>query len=126
MIVSLCANMFLSVIKIVFGLLGSAKSLIADGIHSLSDLITDVVAIIGSHLSNKPADAGHPKGHGKIEYITSLIISMFIIFLGISIFKNSFSKRIVIPNIYISIVVLITILVKYILSSLLIKKGKSI
>ena len=126
MILSLIANLFLSIIKIIFGIIGSVKSLIADGIHSLSDLITDLVAIIGNHLSKKPADKGHPRGHGKIEYITSLIISCFIIVLGFSIFKNSFSNRITIPNIYVSIVVLITITVKYLVSSLLIKKGKEI
>lgn len=126
MTVSLIANLFLSIIKIVFGLIGNVKSLIADGIHSLSDLITDFVAIIGNYLSKKPADIDHPRGHGKIEYITSLIISCFIIFLGFSIFKNCFSKRINIPNIYISLVVVITIIVKYFVSHLLIKKGKEL
>ena len=126
MTISIIANLFLSVIKIVFGVLGSVKSLIADGIHSLSDLITDFVAVIGNYLSKKPADKDHPRGHGKIEYITSLIISCFIVFLGFSILKNSFSNRITIPNLYVSVVVLITIFVKYLVSHLLIQKGKEI
>jgi len=73
MIFSLLANLFLSFIKITFGLVSGMKSLIADGIHSFSDLTTDVIAIIGNKLSRKPADDGHPRGHGKIEYITSIL-----------------------------------------------------
>jgi len=126
MVISFIANFFLSVLKIVFGLLTNTKSLIADGIHSFSDLTTDVVAIIGNKLSKKPADDGHPKGHGKIEYITSLIISCFIITLGISILKNSFSKNLVIPNIYLIIIVIITIIIKFFLSTFLIRKGKKL
>lgn len=126
MIISFIANFFLSILKIIFGTLSNTKSLIADGMHSFSDLTTDIVAIVGNKLSKIPADDGHPRGHGKIEYITSLIISIFIIALGISIFKNSFSNAIVIPNIYLVLVVIITIFIKYFLSAFLIKKGKKL
>ena len=124
--ISLIVNFILSIIKLIFGLIGNIKSLVADGIHSFSDLTTDIIAILGNKLSRKPADNDHPKGHGKIEYITSLIISCFIIILGISIFKNSFSNSATIPNIYLIIVVIITIIAKYFLSYLLIQKGKEI
>ena len=123
MIISMIANSFLSILKIIFGLIGNMKSLLADGIHSLSDLSTDVIAIIGNRLSRKPADEGHPRGHGKIEYITSLIISCFILTLGISILKNSFSNVNTIPSIYLVIVEAITIITKFIVSKILLKKG---
>ena len=126
MMISMVSNLFLSVLKIVFGFISNMKSLIADGIHSFSDLITDMVAIFGNRLSKKPADDGHPRGHGKIEYITSLIISCFILVLGLSILKNSFSKTDTIPNPYLIIVVIITIVTKYFLSYILIRKGKEI
>lgn len=126
MIISFIANFFLSVLKIFFGIISNTKSLIADGIHSFSDLTTDVVAIIGNRLSKKPADDGHPRGHGKIEYITSLIISCFIIGLSASIFKNSFSNTIVIPSAYLILVIVITIIIKYFLSAFLIKKGEKL
>ncbi|MGN1000317.1 MAG: cation diffusion facilitator family transporter [Bacilli bacterium] len=126
MMISMVSNLFLSVLKIVFGFISNMKSLIADGIHSFSDLITDMVAIFGNRLSKKPADNGHPRGHGKIEYITSLIISCFILVLGLSILKNSFSKTDTIPNPYLIIVVIITIVTKYFLSYILIRKGKEI
>ncbi len=121
---SFIANFFLSLLKIVFGIISGVKSLLADGVHSLSDLTTDVVAIIGSKMSSKPADDNHPRGHGKIEYVTSLIISVFILFVSYSIVKNSLQGSNIIPNVYLSIVVVITIIIKYILSSFLINKGK--
>lgn len=124
MVVSMVANSFLSILKIAFGLIANMKSLIADGIHSFSDLSTDVIAIIGGKLSLRPADKDHPKGHGNIEYITSLIISVFIIVLGVIIFKNSFENKNTIPNIYLAIVEIATIIIKYGVSALLIKKGK--
>ena len=80
--VSIITNIFLSIVKIITGLIGKSSALIADGIHSFSDLSTDFIAIIGNYLSRKPADEKHPYGHGKIEYITSIIISLVILFLG--------------------------------------------
>lgn len=124
MMVSLIANMFLSIIKIMFGVVGYTKSLIADGIHSFSDLSTDIVGIIGSKLASSKEDLKHPYGHGKIEYVTSLIISISIIFLGYFIFKNALTSSNQIPNFYTSIVVIITIIIKFLVSRYLIKKGK--
>ena len=123
-IISMIANCFLSILKIIFGVISNMKSLIADGLHSFSDLSTDLIAIVGNKLSKKPADYGHPRGHGKIEYITSLIISCFILVLGISIFKNSFSKTNTIPSICLGIVSIVTAITKFIVSRLLMKKGK--
>ena len=124
MVISFTANFFLSILKLFFGIISNTKSLIADGIHSFSDLTTDLIAIIGNKLSKMPADDGHPKGHGKIEYITSLIISCFIIFLSGSLFKNSFSNTAIISSKYLIIIIVITIIIKYFLSAFLIKKGE--
>ena len=124
MLISLIANSFLSIFKITFGFLTNTKSLIADGIHSFSDLTTDIIAILGSNISKKPADNEHRRGHGKIEYVTSLIISVFIVLLGKSMLKNAFDISNTTPSIYLSIVVLVTIITKYLVSSLLIKKGE--
>ncbi len=124
MLISLIANSFLSIFKITFGFLSNTKSLIADGIHSFSDLTTDIIAILGSYISKKPADNEHKRGHGKIEYVTSLIISVFIVLLGKSMLKNAFDISNTTPSIYLSIVVLVTIMTKYLVSSLLIKKGE--
>lgn len=122
--VSLVANVFLTILKIVVGFIGNSKSLIADGVHSLSDLSTDVIAILGDKLSLKPADKDHPYGHGKINYLTSVLIGMFIVFMGFSLFRNSFNLSFVIPSKITILVVVVTIVIKYFVSSLLIRIGK--
>lgn len=123
LLVSSITNIFLSIIKILFGFIGKCNALIADGIHSLSDLSTDFVAIFGNHLSLKPADKKHPFGHGKTEYITSVIIGIVIILLGLSLIYNIFNKEITIPNLLMILVSLFTIISKYMLSSYIYKKG---
>lgn len=78
-------NIFLMAIKLISGILINSSALIADGVHSLSDLATDFVVLIGTRLSSRPADKTHPYGHGKLETIASLIIALtlFVISLGI-------------------------------------------
>lgn len=123
---SIVTNIFLALIKIVSGLIGRSGALVADGIHSLSDLVTDFFAIIGSHMASKPADDEHPYGHGKAEYITSIVIGAVVLILGFSIIKESFESKIVIPSILVVIVSLITIVCKYLLSLFIITKGKKL
>lgn len=124
MIVSLVTNFGLSVLKIISGFIGNSSSLIADGVHSFSDLSTDVVAIVGSRLSLKPADSKHPFGHGKIEYLTSIVISVLIIGLGFAVISSSFKREIVIPELWMLIVSAVTIIVKLCLSMFVLKRGK--
>lgn len=124
LLVSSITNIFLSIIKIIFGFIGKCSSLIADGIHSLSDLSTDVIAIIGNKMSLKPADKEHPFGHGKTEYITSMIIGIIIIILSLGLINGVFHKEITIPSILIVIVSIFTILSKFILSNYISRKGK--
>lgn len=123
LLVSSITNIILSIIKIIFGFIGKCNALIADGVHSLSDLSTDLVAIIGNHLSLKPADKKHPFGHGKTEYITSMIIGIVIIILGLSLIYNIFNKEIIIPDLLMILVSIFTIASKLLLSNYIYKKG---
>ena len=123
LLVSSITNIFLSIIKILFGFIGKCNALVADGIHSLSDLSTDFVAIFGNHLSLKPADKKHPFGHGKTEYLTSMIIGIVIIILGLSLIYNIFNKEIIIPDLIMILVSLFTIISKLFLSNYIYKKG---
>lgn len=92
-------NVFLMAIKLISGILVKSSALIADGVHSLSDLATDFIVLIGTRLSSRPADKTHPYGHGKMETIASLIIALalFVISLGliwsagISIYRHEHS-----------------------------------
>ena len=123
MCISIVTNIFLALIKIVTGILFQSGALLSDGIHSLSDLFTDFVAIIGNLLARKPADLEHPYGHGKIEYITSLIIGIIIFIVGVKVIDSSIHSSIVIPNTILLIVSLITISAKLLLSNYIIRQG---
>ena len=124
MLKSLFTNIFLSIFKIIFGLLGKSGALVADGIHSLSDMLTDIFASIGNTLSKKPADPEHPFGHGNAEYLTCLGIGLIVGIMGIKIINEGITKPSNIPNIYTSLISLITIIIKFILSAYILKKGK--
>ena len=126
MSVSIITNTFLSFIKIIIGFICKSSALLADGVHSFSDLLTDFFAIIGNIMAKKPADEKHPYGHGKIEYLTSIGISIVIIILGLTIINNSMHSKVVMSSLIVSIVSLITITLKYLLSEYIIRKGKKL
>ena len=120
---SFFTNLFLSILKVIVGFFGKSSALISDGIHSFSDLITDMVALFGNGISLKPADKEHPYGHGKSEYITSFIIGLLVLVIGLSLISSISNNEIFIPSIIVVIVSVITIIAKYLVSSYLIKEG---
>lgn len=124
MIISVFTNIFLAVVKIVFGFLAHSSALIADGIHSFSDLSTDFFAILGNYLARKPADKEHPFGHGKIEYLTSIIIGTLVLIVGLGVIYNSANSEVTIPSAVVIAVTIVTIILKYLLSMYVIKKGQ--
>lgn len=120
---SLIVNILLTLTKFVFGLIYKSKVLVADGIHSLSDLATDIVSIYGSKLSLKPADTEHPYGHGKIEYLTSIVIGAVILALALSLLGNSLNAKNTIASNMVLYVTIFTILAKYLISRYILSKG---
>lgn len=122
--ISLFVNISLGLLKVITGLLGSSVALLADGIHSFSDLANDVIAIVGNRFAKKPPDNKHPLGHGKSEYLTSIIIGLFIILIGTFFIKEMFYKEISYPKKIVIIVSGITILIKLWVANFLIKKGE--
>ncbi len=120
---SLIVNVLLTLTKFVFGIIYKSKVLVADGIHSLSDLATDVVSIYGSKLSLKPADTEHPYGHGKIEYLTSIVIGAVILALALSLLGNSLNAKNTIASNMVLYVTIFTILAKYLISRYILSKG---
>ena len=121
---SFITNIFLSIIKIFLGAIGHSHTMIADGFNSLSDLSTDIIAIMGNIFSSKKSDKTHPYGYGKIEYLTNIIIGIMIIIMGILLIINSFNFNYKIPADIIMYVSIITIVVKVLISNYLIEKGK--
>jgi len=75
-------NIVLTVLKIIAGVLGRSAAMIADGVHSLSDLLSDIVVIVFTHISSKGKDRDHSFGHGKFETLATLIVSVILLVVG--------------------------------------------
>lgn len=91
-IVGIIANIVLCAIKLIAGILTGAISIIADAVNNLSDAASSIVTLVGFKMSGKPADKDHPFGHGRIEYVSALIVSMAILLMGFELVKTSFEK----------------------------------
>ena len=91
-LVSIGVNSFLFILKMWIGLMSGAVSVIADAIHTLSDVISSVVVIWGFKQSEKPADVEHPYGHGRAEYIATLIIAVLLMVAGIEFIETSIDR----------------------------------
>lgn len=85
-------NLLLFGVKLAFGLLSSSIAIIADAFNNLSDAASSIVEISGFKLAAMEPDREHPFGHGRIEYISGLIISFFIVLVGIELIKSSFTQ----------------------------------
>ncbi len=92
----LILNIMLSCFKLAGGILSNSHALVADGVHSLSDGVTDAAILIGVKYWTRPSDENHPHGHARIETIISGFIGIFIIFTGLYIVWVSL-RAIVIP-----------------------------
>lgn len=88
--ISLIANIVLTILKIVVGLLYSSQVLIADGIHNAGDVIATMAALGATRVSKKPADEDHPYGHGKAEVIASAIVAIILVLAAIYMGYHSF------------------------------------
>jgi cation diffusion facilitator family transporter len=88
-ILGMVVNIILTALKIFAGLLGRSSAVLADGIHSLSDIATDIIVIFGISFSGKPRDEGHDFGHGKFETIVTALVGLFLIGVGGGIMFSS-------------------------------------
>lgn len=91
-IVGIASNVLLFLIKMTVGILFHSISVTADAVNNLSDSASSLVTLIGFKLSGKPADAEHPYGHARMEYLSGLAVSFIILFLGIQLFVSSIHK----------------------------------
>lgn len=91
-IVGIVVNIVLFAVKFLAGLSVNSISLMADAFNNLSDVASSVVTIWGFILSGRPADEKHPFGHGRLEYITGLIVSFMVILIGYEFIKSSFGR----------------------------------
>lgn len=129
-IISILANVVLASFKAIVGILANSIAIISDAVNNLSDALSSIITIIGTKLAGKKPDKKHPFGYGRIEYITSLIVSAIVLYAGITAFVESF-KKIINPEVAdystITLVIIIAgILVKFILGLYVKKKGKEV
>ena len=91
-IVGVAANVLLAVFKAVVGLLASSIAIVMDAVNNLSDALSSVITIVGTKLSERPADHEHPFGHGRIEYFSAIIIAVIVLLAGVGSLIESVKK----------------------------------
>lgn len=87
-IIGILGNLFLLIIKAIISLISKSQAMLADSINSATDVFSSVMTLIGGKISKEPSDEDHNYGHGKAEYIFSLIISIIAILLAVKIFSD--------------------------------------
>ena len=116
-VISIILNCLLTLIKFISGVISKSSAMISDSVHSLSDVLSTFVVIIGVKISNKKADSDHPYGHERIECVSAIILSsmLFIIgaLIGINGIKNvTNSSNLVMPGVLALIASIISIISK--------------
>lgn len=91
-ILGIICNLFLFVLKLFIGTFMNSIAIISDAFNNLSDTGSSAVSVISARLSNRHPDKEHPFGHGRIEYVSSLIVSFIIMLVGFELLKSSFGK----------------------------------
>ena len=127
-------NLVLSLLKLAAGILGRSGAMIADAVHSFSDLATDVVVIVFARISAKPRDDGHDYGHGKYETLATILISIALGIVGAGILVNSIGAvRVVLdggllprPGLVALVAAVLSIAAKEILYRYTVREGRAI
>ena len=90
--VGIVCNLLLFLGKVIAGWLSGSVAIAADGWNNLSDAASSIVTLLGFRFSRKPADAHHPYGHARAEYLSGLCVAVLILFIGVELAKSSLSK----------------------------------
>lgn len=97
-IIGAIVNIVLTTFKIIAGILGRSAAMVADGIHSLSDLLSDIVVLVFTHISSKGKDKDHSFGHGKFETLATLIVSVILVAVGARLMSGGVKSIIEVLN----------------------------
>ena len=129
-IISILSNIALAGFKAAVGLLANSIAIVSDAVNNLSDAISSIITIIGTKLAGKAPNKKHPYGYGRIEYMTSLIVSAIVLYAGVTALIESIKKIIHPEDVDYSTVTLVIIIagiiVKFILALYVKKKGKEV
>lgn len=91
-IVGIVSNLVLFIAKLLIGIFSGSIAIIGDSFNNLTDMGSSIITLFGIHMANKPADEDHPYGHERIEYISSLFVSVIIIIIGFELFVESITN----------------------------------
>ena len=83
-IIGIVANVFLAAFKAIVGLISNSIAVVLDAVNNLSDALSSVITIIGTKLASRKPDKKHPLGHGRIEYLTAMIVAAIVLFTPVS------------------------------------------
>ena len=106
----IACNLVLFVVKLVMGMLSNSIAITSDAFNNLSDSASCIVTLFGYKLAAKPADKDHPFGHGRMEYLTSLVLAAVILFVGFELLSGSVDKIIHPQPVHFSLAVLLSLL----------------
>lgn len=121
LLLSVVVDFLGAVLKIFGGVIGYSKTLVADGVRSLSDLGPGLFALLKNKIINKSSD-DQPFSYGKIENLVSMSIGIIIIFIGLFLLKNTFTKELTIPSLWLVLILIIVIMLKIYLLFYIYKK----
>ena len=130
-IIAIIGNCLLTTLNISVGLISGSYALVSEGAHTLSDVMTSIIAYIGFKIGQKPADSEHPQGHGRAEAISGLVILIFLVMVSYEIITGTIAKflnpdLIRVPETSAAVMALIGIFLNLIISRYIIKIGKEI
>ncbi|HAL63931.1 MAG TPA: cation transporter [Clostridiales bacterium] len=91
-IIGILANVFLAGFKAVIGIMSNSIAIVMDAVNNISDAASSVITIVGTKLAGKQADKKHPFGYGRIEYLSAMVISLLVLYAGITAFTESVKK----------------------------------
>ena len=126
LVFSMMMNLLISILKIVGGIYFHFGSLLADGMQTFSDFVTDIVSFIGAKFSKKRPTKSHPFGFGKMEYITNLVVGFLLLALAVFIIINGYMSPWHIPSLSVLWILVIAFVLKGISIYFLYSVGKKI
>ena len=129
-IISIISNIVLAGFKAFVGLIANSIAIISDAVNNLSDALSSIITIVGTKLAGRAPDKKHPYGYGRIEYMTSLVVSGIVLYAGITALVESV-KKVIHPEVadysLITLIILIAgIVVKFVLGIYVKKKGREV
>ena len=129
-VLGIAVNIVLVIFKATIGIIVNSIAIILDAVNNLTDVLSSVITIVGTKLANKAPDKKHPYGHGRIEYFTSLIIGIIVLFAGITAGRESVLK-IINPeetnySIISMVIIAVAVAVKFFLGRYVKKVGKKV